>query len=47
MVDRFGSRRRRGGLMLYRDRVSLPGSRSLLASEVGGIRGVITLEVLR
>jgi len=33
--------------MPYRDRVSLPGSKKLLALDGGGIRGVITLEVLR
>ena len=33
--------------MSYRDRVSSPGPKKLLALDGGGIRGVITLEVLR
>jgi hypothetical protein len=33
--------------MPYRDRVSSPGPKKLLALDGGGIRGVITLEVLR
>src|SRR5271156_5758818 len=32
--------------MSYRDRVSSPGPKKLLALDGGGIRGVITLEVL-
>src|SRR5580704_15425797 len=38
--------RRRGDRMSYRDRVSSPGPKKLLALDGGGIRGVITLEVL-
>jgi hypothetical protein len=33
--------------MPYRDRINAPGPRKLLALDGGGIRGVITLEVLR
>jgi len=33
--------------MSYRDRVSSPGPKKLLALDVGGIRGVITPEVLQ
>jgi hypothetical protein len=33
--------------MSYRDRVSSPGPKKLLALDGGGIRGVITLELLR
>jgi uncharacterized protein len=33
--------------MAYRDRVSSPGPKKLLALDGGGIRGVLTLEVLR
>ena len=36
-----------GEIMSYRDRVSSPGPKKLLALDGGGIRGVITLEVLR
>jgi len=32
--------------MPYRDRVSSPGPKKLLALDGGGVRGVITLEVL-
>jgi hypothetical protein len=33
--------------MPYRDRINAPGPRKLLALDGRGIRGVITLEVLR
>jgi patatin-like phospholipase/acyl hydrolase len=33
--------------MPYWDRINAPGPRKLLALDGGGIRGVITLEVLR
>src|SRR5215813_4805085 len=37
----------RGGLIMsYRDRVSAPGPKKLLALDGGGIRGVLTLEIL-
>src|SRR3954454_2680014 len=35
-----------GGAMSYRERVTAPGPKKLLALDGGGIRGVITLEVL-